>query len=440
MRCPHCGHEREPGATRCPGCGDYPGRGEKSSAVSRRVPVGLQVDQFQHPEDRAALGRLRTLGPVVALTRAVMRHLAEPALRARLLGSGVRTGPGQFGDIHRIVAESAAVLRLEPPDCFVVADPRFNAATYGTVQPFIVLHSSLVDAFTADELYFVIGHELGHLKCEHVLYLNAAEFVARGAAAYLGHVVLVAARGALDAWMRKAEFSADRAGLLCVQDLEAASRALLKLVLGSTELLARVDLEAYLAQAEELDRGWGRMAELFENHPFAANRLRELRRFALRGAYDGLLGAGRAAVLGGPPVGGEDAEGLAGEALERGLSLLKDRGALFATDRGPRRRALDEFSLVLTTFPGTAAAVEALFHSAAVYLLERNPAEALRRFAEFVDRYPDHRRAPEALFLLGHIHERHLGRREAALEAYEQVIRRYPDSPQAGEAREALAR
>ncbi len=444
LQCPRCGKARRVEDSCCPGCGvPFDEHGMKVSSVARRIPAELDARRFQHPEDRAALNRLRTLSPVLALTRMAMRHLTEPVLKAQLLGRGIRVGPEQFPDLHRIVTESAAVLRMEPPDCFVINDPRFNAATYGVERPFVILHSSLVDAFTADELYFVIGHELGHVRSEHVLYLNAAEFLARGAAAYLGHLVLVAARGALDAWMRKAELTADRAGLLCAQDLDVACRALLKLAVGSVNLLGRLDPDAYLKETEELEHGYGRAVEFLENHPFVSNRIRELRRFVEQGTYERLLGGGRAAVgrrQGAPPATGEEAERLAAQALERGLALLREPAGLFPVDRGPRQRALDEFSWVLTAYPETRAAADALFHSGTVHLLGRDYREAVRLFRRFVERYPEHALAAEATYLVGYTCERHLGDRAAALAAYEQVIRRYPGSPRAMDAREALAR
>jgi TolA-binding protein len=119
---------------------------------------------------------------------------------------------------------------------------------------------------------------------------------------------------------------------------------------------------------------------------------------------------------------------------------LREPAGLFPVDRGPRQRALDEFSWVLTAYPETRAAADALFHSGTVHLLGRDYREAVRLFRRFVERYPEHALAAEATYLVGYTCERHLGDRAAALAAYEQVIRRYPGSPRAMDAREALAR
>ena len=55
-----------------------------------------------------------------------------------------------------------------------------NAGTYGTnEESFIVVHSALVDAYTDEELRFVIGHECGHIHNSHVVYLTTLHFLTR---------------------------------------------------------------------------------------------------------------------------------------------------------------------------------------------------------------------------------------------------------------------
>ena len=48
----------------------------------------------------------------------------------------------------------------------------------GTSSPFIVLTSGLIDLLGDEELSFVVGHELGHIKAGHVLYTVLARNIA----------------------------------------------------------------------------------------------------------------------------------------------------------------------------------------------------------------------------------------------------------------------
>lgn len=250
-------------------------------------PPALDVWQYALPEDRRALARLRTLGPLVAATRWYIRHLGEPMTRARMLGGAVRASERQFPVLHAVAERSARMLHLETPEVYVVQEPRLNALTYGHERPLVILTSGLVDAMSEGELAFVLGHEMGHIKSEHVLYLNLAEFLRSGAAAALQWVAAPAVL-ALFAWQRVAERTADRAGLIACGRLEDAEAALIKLALGSAQLFAQIDREEYLRQTETLGAAQARLALLLQNHPYTAERVAALRVWAASDAYRAL--------------------------------------------------------------------------------------------------------------------------------------------------------
>jgi Zn-dependent protease with chaperone function len=250
-------------------------------------PPGLRVEQYALPEDRRALARLRTLAPLVAATRWYIRHLGEPMTRSRMLGGAVRVGERQFPALHALSERCASMLHMEPPEVFVLQEPRLNAVTYGHERPLIVLTSGLVDALTEGELAFVLGHEMGHIKSEHVLFVNLAEFLRTGTSVALQWIAAPAML-ALFAWQRTAERTADRAGLIACQNLPDAEAALIKLALGSAPLFAQIDREEYLRQTESLKAGQARLALALQNHPYTAERVAALRAWAASDAYRAL--------------------------------------------------------------------------------------------------------------------------------------------------------
>ena len=96
-------------------------------------------------------------------------------------------------------------------------------------------------------------------------------------------------------WSRKAELSADRAGLLASQDPTAALRTHMKLASGGT--LEELDVTSFLAQGAEYDEGGDVRESLIklsllqqQTHPFAVVRATELRRWIDSGAYTAILG------------------------------------------------------------------------------------------------------------------------------------------------------
>lgn len=87
------------------------------------------------------------------------------------------------------------------------------------------------------EVQAVIAHELGHLKCEHGIWVTLATVLANGlySGGFLGAFVAdrLGLRRRLMRWSRAAEFTCDRAAMLVAQDVNVVVSTLLKLAGGS---------------------------------------------------------------------------------------------------------------------------------------------------------------------------------------------------------------
>ena len=68
----------------------------------------------------------------------------------------------------------------------------------------------------------VLAHELGHLKCEHGVWLTVAQVLAGGTLSILP-VMARAVEDSLLRWLRAAELTCDRAALLVAQDPRRAA-------------------------------------------------------------------------------------------------------------------------------------------------------------------------------------------------------------------------
>lgn len=453
MFCPKCGVESPDGAVYCYRCGArlpetaQAARGavdkDAPPPKQKTVPRDLEARQYAHPLDMRSLEGIARFGPVVAVTRAIIRHWDEPMVKGQLLGGTVKVGPSQFADIHELAQSCATILNMQVPDIFIKHDPTFNAMTLGAERPLIILHSSVVEAFGPEELAFILGHEMGHIKSEHVLYLSAAYILTMGARGLadrlfgVGALIVVPAMHALQAWMRKAELTADRAGLLCLQDLDVARRSLIKLALGGKHLFERLDVDEYLRQADQASRDeYGRVSEFFQTHPHIANRVRELKYFRESALYSEILGQA-------PQTGREQLEAAAMMGLERGKQLLTKVGGTvtgFLSSRSTLERALVEFSRAFERYPDTEAARQALYYHGLTMLNLRRGLEAAKSFQTFVLRNPLHQLAPDAHYGLALVFERLMDDKQAAIEEYSRLRGDFPESPQAAQAVEALAR
>lgn len=229
-----------------------------------------------------ALGAAR---PVTLAIEATVRMWKSVA-RSDLLGSAVKVTDQQFPRLYEVTARCAKTLHIPAPQVYVApAIGELNAHTLGTQEDaYVVVNAALVDHLSDEELAFVIGHECGHIHNNHVVLTTALYYLTVAAAFYVRWIVQPAVL-ALRAWARRAEITCDRAGLLCVRDLDVATAAVVKLGLGSQKLYKDFKLDEYLKQLDEGKKGLGRLGELFRSHPYMPKRIEALRLFASSSLY-----------------------------------------------------------------------------------------------------------------------------------------------------------
>ncbi|MEM1031887.1 MAG: M48 family metallopeptidase [Myxococcota bacterium] len=200
--------------------------------------------------------------------------------KGELLGSTVKVGPRQLPRVYDITRQCAETLGIETPTVHIRNSPVLNAMTSGTQDDaFIIVHSSLIDALSDDELLSVIGHECGHIHNDHVVYLTTLQMLRIMASRFIPAPLLQPAMFALSAWSRRAEITCDRAGLLCSRDLAVSEGALAKLALGSDKLWDDFDIDVFLEQYDELKEELGKLAEVGASHPWIPKRIKALRAF-----------------------------------------------------------------------------------------------------------------------------------------------------------------
>jgi len=261
---------------------------------------GISSRAWEHPADRGALVALRKLKGFDTVLKTLSGMFNERAVRLVFLGSGIRVDERQFERLHRLLAEVGTTLDCGGlPEMYVVANPHLNAMTIGMNKPIIVLNSALVDLLDEDEIRFVIAHELGHAMSGHAVYQTLLQrlIVLSGVLGSLpfGGIGIRVIVAALMEWSRKSELSADRAGVLAIQDPAVAFRVHMKLASGGH--LEDLDATSFFAQGTEYAES-GDLREsliklmLVENqsHPFAVVRAGELRRWVDSGEYTQILG------------------------------------------------------------------------------------------------------------------------------------------------------
>ncbi|VEP12418.1 Peptidase M48 Ste24p [Hyella patelloides LEGE 07179] len=269
--------------------------------LSKQLLIGLKADGFRHPLDLEATNTLKQLPGLDVVIRSILGSVGEQFFYLNNIASSVLVSAKQLPDLHKLLIEACQILDLEPPQLYVQQNPVPNAYTFAMrgKKPFIVLHTSLIEMLTPEEIQAVIAHELGHLKCEHGVYLTMANIMvlATNLLPTWGTVLAQSLQERILQWVRCAEFSCDRAALLATQDPKTIMSVLMKLAGGSPTLAPQLNLDAFIEQARAYDAAsedsLGETLRMMQNaqlsHPVPVIRAREIERWASSAQYQNLL-------------------------------------------------------------------------------------------------------------------------------------------------------
>ncbi len=254
---------------------------------------------WEHPADRAALNAMRALPGFDEVIRKIAGFIGDRGARHFFTADAVRVGPRQRPKLDALYSDVIATFDWPTrPQLYITQNPKANAGAYGFEEPFIVVNSGALSILDREEQRNVLAHELGHVMSGHVTYRTIAEIifaVGLNAMPLLAGVALLPFQVAILEWYRKSEFSADRAGLLGVQDLRVAAGAQLKLS-GGVAGDDTIDVDAFLAQAAEYETeggAWDKTLKLlntvWRTHPFGTVRAAEMARWSTSAQYREIL-------------------------------------------------------------------------------------------------------------------------------------------------------
>jgi Zn-dependent protease with chaperone function len=225
---------------------------------------------------------LNTARPVTMAIEATTR-MWKKAARNELLGTSIKVSDQQYANAYQALRKACTALRLETPPLYAApTSSKISAQVLGTNDDaYIIVNASLLDRLSEAELVAVLGSELGHIQNNHVTHATALFYLTHDAMMFVRWIVQPALIP-LQAWSRRAEITCDRAALLCTRDLDATLSAIVKTSLGSDR---EINIEEYLKQLPETQRGVGKYAELFRSIPYMPKRIQALQLFSESSFY-----------------------------------------------------------------------------------------------------------------------------------------------------------
>ena len=226
--------------------------------------------------------------PVTMALEATTRLWRDVA-RTELLGTAVKVTDQQYPRVYEAAKKAGAALHVRVPVVFAAPTSSIKVKVLGTEDaPHLIVNLELAEKLSDDDLVAAIGHELGHVQNNHILYATALHYLTSSAAFFVRWVVQPAIM-TLQAWSRRAEITCDRAALLALRDEDKTLAALVKLELGLDKDSA-FNVDEYLKNPPDPKKGLGRYAELFRSHPYMPKRVQALRLFANSALFANVTG------------------------------------------------------------------------------------------------------------------------------------------------------
>lgn len=266
----------------------------------KQTLINLDPSNYEHPFDNVALEALRATKGFDAVVNFVLNWTAIKWHIVQLCGSNFHVTPQSCPELYQLVQSLADTLDIDRlPKIYTQWSYGINAYTTGYKDDTIlVLHTGAVDLMTEPELSFIIGHELGHIKSGHVLYHAMVQYIAQiiASAGLLG-TIAEPLKLAFLYWDRMSEFTADRAGLLACQNLDAALSASMKMAGIPKKYFDTTNPRVFLEQAEEFMSQYGdtvntiirTISILDDSHPWTVMRAYELVKWVESGEYQAIL-------------------------------------------------------------------------------------------------------------------------------------------------------
>lgn len=246
------------------------------------------VDRYGHPIDSGLVKMLDT--PVInGVFRGLVNLNADTAM-GQMLASGIPVTAESFPELNATVDRCVDKLKIRRP--YVVVSnqvPGINAITFGSdEEPYIAISSLLNKLMDEEEMCFVVGHECGHIAMGHVVYHTAANAfgIFSQYIPFVGPTVYSTISFPLNAWSRRSEITADRAGLICCESLDVAEKTLVHLESAHADSDS-VDIEDYLANSRRFLKGGmlRKIGEYRSSHPLTPKRIEALKLFAASDMY-----------------------------------------------------------------------------------------------------------------------------------------------------------
>jgi len=250
---------------------------------------GNGIPNYAYKPDYDLRKKLDSTPGLFNVARNITATYASRYLQQENMNS-LAVGPHQFPEVYQIGCDCAKKLGIAVPNIYIQPSEVINAYAYATDddEPFIVVTSLLLKRMTLGELKAVIGHECGHIQNYHSTYtilcgllfeggMIGGQVLSGGLLTPLYNLLTTGIQLSLNMWSRAAEVTADRAAMICCDNLEDAYSVNKKFLYGAVEVENKIDTnldtKSLREQMEMTMNNPTRLYELTASHPLSIKRI-----------------------------------------------------------------------------------------------------------------------------------------------------------------------
>ncbi|PWJ45000.1 M48 family metallopeptidase [Sediminitomix flava] len=233
------------------------------------VAVGVVIAALENPNPvmivANIIGVLLYIG-IIAFAQRFLHGLFIGMMK----GNAVRLNKSQYPEIYDIVEKQSEEIGLkEAPEVYVAYGPLNAFVTKFSRKKYLVLYSEVLETANAgnyDIMKFVIGHELAHIKRNHLgkAWLFPSLFIPILSLAY----------------SRACEYTCDRYGAHFSE--QGAFEGILALTAGP-HIYAKISLKSFIRDAASQGGFFVWFTEKFSTHPHLVNRVLALKSYTKMG-------------------------------------------------------------------------------------------------------------------------------------------------------------
>jgi Zn-dependent protease with chaperone function len=261
---------------------------------------GLEALDYEHKGERELQATLNKNKMIERAFAMISEYGVERMVLLQHIGSDIEVKETNLPQLKKILNEICETLSIKTiPRMYLNQDPSINASALGINNPIIVVNTGTLEKLSMDELYFIIGHEAGHIKSKHTRYgfLQMILPFLGNLVPAVGPLISVGIQVLLFRFQRMAEFTADRAGMLCCQNLDTATTSLMKLAGYPMQYYDQINKDDFIKQFDDFkdynentyNKALNLIANMQMTHPWSVLRGKELFQWVNDNKYEELL-------------------------------------------------------------------------------------------------------------------------------------------------------